>query len=278
MSDLEAIRIEHGTTRATLVPGRGGILTSLVVDGREVLYLDEATLRDETKNVRGGNPVLFPSPGPLPGDRFTRAGRTGTMKQHGLARQRPWSLEAGDASAVTLRLASDASTVAEFPWSFALVLRYQVSDGRVRITQRVENHDATPMPYALGFHPYFAVPLAKKGAVFVPTRATRGWDNVTKREVAVSGPVRFGSEEIDLHLVDHGEGRAELVVGNDAGVVVTASPAFTRWVIWSLPGKDFVCVEPWTAPAGALATGEGLREVPPGGADELWVEIALERG
>ena len=41
-------------------------------------------------------------------------------------------------------------------------------------------------------------------------------------------------------------------------------------------GKDFVCLEPWTAPADALNRGEGLREVAPRGTDEHFVEISFE--
>jgi galactose mutarotase-like enzyme len=45
-------------------------------------------------------------------------------------------------------------------------------------------------------------------------------------------------------------------------------------VIWTLPGKDFVCLEPWTAPANALNSGESLLIVPPGAHRDLWTEIA----
>lgn len=275
MTDLETVVLVHGTTEATLAPSRGGILTRLAAFGRPVLYLDEATLLDPSKNVRGGNPVLFPSPGPLAGDRFTRDGRSGAMKQHGLARQRPWEVVAKSASSATLTLASDASTAPEFPWAFALTFHYEVGDGRVRITERIANRDAAPMPYALGFHPYFHVPLEAKPRVRIPTPATRAWDNVAKREVAVSGDVRIGTDEIDLHLVDHGRAEADLELGDGKVVRVSGSQAFARWVIWSLPGKEFVCLEPWTAPSNALGTGEGLRVVAPGACDELWTEIAL---
>jgi galactose mutarotase-like enzyme len=67
----------------SIVPERGAIVTRFRARGRELLYLDDATLRDRTKNVRGGIPILFPSPGKLEGDHFTRGGREGAMKQHG---------------------------------------------------------------------------------------------------------------------------------------------------------------------------------------------------
>src|SRR5690349_18135687 len=94
LTSLETITLEDHVAQARVViaPTRGGMVTRFEVAGRPVLFLDESTLVDETKNVRGGNPVLFPSPGPLAGDRFTREGKPGSMKQHGFARQRAWSV------------------------------------------------------------------------------------------------------------------------------------------------------------------------------------------
>src|SRR5687767_10361614 len=104
---LETVEIENEGTRAVLAPDRGGIVTRLAVDGRELFYLDEATLLDRSKNVRGGNPVLFPSPGPLANDRFTWGGKTGSMKQHGFARQRAWTMKDVTNTSATLELRSD---------------------------------------------------------------------------------------------------------------------------------------------------------------------------
>src|SRR6185437_1499748 len=77
-------------SRVELAPARGAICTGFVARGRSWLYLDEATLDDPKQNVRGGVPVLFPSPGKLAGDAWARAGKRGAMKQHGFARNKPW--------------------------------------------------------------------------------------------------------------------------------------------------------------------------------------------
>jgi galactose mutarotase-like enzyme len=279
---LETVKLEDGESVAYLAPGRGGMVTRFEVGSRPVLFLDEATLLDETKNVRGGVPVLFPSPGPLAGGRFDRDGRSGAMRQHGFARERAWSVEEAGrarprAREVTLSLASDDATRAQFPWAFRASYRYALAGTTLRIEQRFENRGAAPMPFAAGFHPYFCVPDAEKSAARIPTGATRAWDNVAKREIALEpgAPIALAGREVDLHLVDHGAARAELVLGGGERVVVSGSPAFSRWVIWTLPGRDFVCLEPWTAPANALNTGESLMVVPPGEARELWTEIAL---
>ena len=74
--------VDEGHAVVHRAPSRGGMATRFSTGSGPVFFLDEASLVDETKNVRGGNPVLFPSPGPLAGDRFTSGGRSGSMKQH----------------------------------------------------------------------------------------------------------------------------------------------------------------------------------------------------
>lgn len=280
MTPLETIVLESPTAGATAViaPTRGGMVTRLSLRGRELFYLDEATLLDPTRSLRGGNPVLFPSPGPLAGGRFSWGGRSGSMPNHGLARQRPFSVVAVDGARTVLRLEADASTRAEFPWSFVLELRYALEGGELVMEARIENRDDTPMPFAFGLHPYFLVPGADKAKVVVPTPATRAWDNFGKRMVDVTEPIDVGAEqEVDLHLVDHGSSEATLVLPDGARIVVRGSEEFGRWVVWTQPGKDFVCLEPWTAAANAINTGERLLVIEPGGERVLKVSIALER-
>jgi galactose mutarotase-like enzyme len=48
-------------------------------------------------------------------------------------------------------------------------------------------------------------------------------------------------------------------------------------VVWTLAGRDFVCVEPWTAPADALNTGESLITLAPGESRDLWVSFEYVR-
>ena len=286
---LESVVLDDPETKAVVVvaPARGGMVTRFYVGRMPVLFLDVESLVDETKNVRGGNPVLFPSPGPLAGDRFTRDGRSGSMKQHGFARNRAWKvIDTKGTREVTLELASDDGTRAVYPWDFVARLRYALEGTTLTIETRVENtaakitdgqNTAAPMPFALGFHPYFYVPDADKARARIPTGATRAYDNVTKRTIDVKGPIDLTAKEVDLHLVDHGANSATLHRGDDA-IVVTASPAFGRWVVWTLAGKDFVCLEPWTAAANALNTGENLLTLAPGESTTQTVTIAFARG
>lgn len=262
---------------AVLAPSRGGMVTRLLLHGREVLYLDEASLRDPTKNVRGGVPVLFPQPGKLEGDAFARDGKRGSMKQHGFARNLAWTVvrrgTEGAASAM-LRLASSDVTRASFPWEFVAEYTYILRGDVLRIEQRFTNTGSEPMPFGAGFHPYFHVKQAEKKAAKVGTEATRAFDNVTK----TTGPlvIDLAGPETDLHLADHGAKPCSLEWASGS-IVVRGSEEFTHWVLWSIPGKDFVCVEPWTCPGDALNTGERLLVLGAGETRMLWVEIEVGR-
>jgi galactose mutarotase-like enzyme len=247
--------------------------TRLALGGVHAFFLDEATLRDPTKNVRGGNPVLFPQPGKLENDAFTRAGKHGHLKQHGFARSLPWEIArtgTEGAASVTLRLASSDATRAVYGWEFIVEYTYILRGSTLRIEQRFVNAGGEPMPFGAGFHTYFHVTQAEKAGARITTKATRAFDNVEKQKVALRG-IDLTRPEVDLHLEDHGAEPCTLTFARGA-IVVRGSPEYTHWVIWTLAGKDFVCVEPWTCPGNALNTGERLIALGPGEARTLWVE------
>jgi galactose mutarotase-like enzyme len=272
------LRDDASESSVTVVPSRGALAPRFRVGERDILYLDESTLADPTKNVRGGIPVLFPSPGKLAGDRFAQGGKSGAMKQHGFARDLAWRVGEtkadGDVASATVHLESTEATRAMYPWSFRLALTFSLAGATLRLDAKIENAGREPMPFAFGLHPYFRV--TDKAKARIATRATRAFDNVTKRVVPFHG-FDLTAKEVDLHLLDHGSSESELAWGDGSRLAIRASPEHVRWVVWTLAGRDFVCVEPWTAPADALNTGESLIALAPGESRELWVSFEYVR-
>ena len=264
---------EHSQSRVVISPERGAIVTSFSVGGRELLYLDETTLHDSSKNVRGGIPILFPTPGKLENDKWRRANRHGALKQHGFARTHGWTvLESSESSAaeITLRLSADEQTRAQFPWDFQADFRFSLEGRRLRVLTKLRNSSSALLPFALGFHPYFKV--TDKAHARVVTSATKAYDNLTKQ----TGPLKaidLTAPEVDLQLLDHGSSHCALELGDGSRMELRGSPEYWLWVIWTLKGKDFVCLEPWTAPGNALNSGDHLLEVEPGRTHESWIEF-----
>ena len=264
---LESIVLHDRQTKARVVlaPSRGGMLTRFTVDNEPVLFLDEATLRDPTKNVRGGMPVLFPIAGKLRDDTLTLDGRTFAMKQHGFARNLPWKVDAESASddaSVTLVLRDDEQTRAQYPFSFAVSFTYRLREGALRIEQRFENTGDVPMPIQPGVHPYFALPDERKREARMFTDATRAWDNKAQQPTTIRGGIDLVGDEIDLHLLDHRPREARLQRPGMRNVTLRFGDDQKVLVVWTLRGRDFVCVEPWSRAANALNEGNGI-VVPP---------------
>ena len=268
------LRDNDGGSLALLAPSRGGMLTRLALGKQHLFFLDEKTLRDPQANVRGGNPVLFPSPGKLAGDHWSRDGKQGELKQHGFARQLAWdiiSTGTDEGASATLGLSSNDQTLAQYPWNFDAEYRYLLRGLVLRIEMRFTNRALTPMPFGAGFHPYFHVRQSEKGSTRIQTSATRAFDNAAQQNIALPR-IDLTAPEVDLHLIDHGSSTC-VVTTPRATIALRGSSEFTHWVVWTLAGKDFVCVEPWTSPGNALNTGEHLLFLSPGETRTLSLEI-----
>jgi len=269
MIPVETVGLSHGAARASLAPARGGMLTRFSVGGEDVLFLDEATLADPNKNVRGGVPILFPIGGPLAPDKLP--GATASLAQHGFARNLPWRVASSGGDRAVLALEASDATRAAFPHDFALAYEYTLGDAALRIDMRFENRGAAPMAIQPGLHPYFAV--ADKKAARVETHATKAWDNVARAHMPFRG-VDLSGGEVDMHLLDHGQNGTRLVRPGARDVLLRWSADHHVLVLWTLPGRPFVCVEPWSAPANALNQGGGI-VVAPGAAHVSFVELAV---
>jgi len=268
MPDLVRLSDPAGTSTAELAPERGALLTRFTVGGADILFLDQSTFDDATKNVRGGIPVLYPTPGKLAGDQWAYGGRQGSLPQHGFARNQPWQVVTVRKSTATVRLQSAGQ--ARWPWPNVVELTFTVAARSLRIDQRVTNTGTEIMPFGLGFHPYFRVLDADKSKVRVETAARSAFDNVTKQIVEFDH-IDLTAKEVDLHLIDHGASTGSLT-WDGREIRLSASPEFTHWVVWTLAGRDFVCLEPWTSPGNGINVGQ-IRTVEPGHTESFFVEL-----
>jgi len=262
-----------------VVPSRGALVTHWSVGGEALLFLDEATLVDRARNVRGGIPLLFPNAGPLPAEGVRFDGRTITQPQHGLARLAAWEVVdaiSDDVTArVAMRLTSSDVTRAGYPFDFSSDVAVSLSDGRLLLEWRITNTGDAVMPLQVGTHPYFAVPLSQKPRAQAPSRASQLKERRTG-QVRAATPVAFGDGEVDVVLLDHGPA-ATLLRGDGSRIELSATPQLSTLVLWTLPDQPFICVEPWTAPGGALATGDGVITLAPGATEAFAIEHRFVR-
>jgi len=258
--DLAELTIERGAVAARVAPARGAIVTALAVDGRDVLFMDRATLLDPAKSVRGGIPLLFPFAGRLDEDRLVHAGTT--MKQHGFARNKPWTVAACDAGAMRLALEDDAQTRAAYPHPFRIEQALTLLPRGLHVELRIHNRGDTPMPVAPGWHPYFSCASADK-------------PRVAPLDVPGLDPARFSPDaEFDFGVTAPAGGRATFAIPGLGRLGLGFSPEMRFLQCWGLPGRDFICLEPFVGPNNTINTPARL-EVAPGGTQVLWMRVEL---
>lgn len=272
------IRLSVDQDYVDLCPQRGGMAVAFRTAGTDVLYMNPSTLYDRSKNVRGGIPVLFPMAGQLPNKTYTLNGRMYRMENHGLARQRPWTVVETKADAThaeaTLVFRSNMDTKKSFPFDFEAAYTYRFSGNTLTVRLAVRNFSAAAMPIYPGFHPYFNI---KDKKMSIKTKAAKYTDDN-------DGKIKSLASQIDLtdrkEAVLFADDSSRIAVRFDAGhqLVLEKSQAFRYIVLWSEPGKNFVCVEPWTAKKNEYNVGKELIKVEKGQPFKASIAISLIAG
>jgi galactose mutarotase-like enzyme len=263
---------EANATRLEVVPERGGIVTRWQMCEQDLLYLDQERFTDPALSVRGGIPILFPICGNLPDNTYTHEGKIYTLKQHGFARDLPWSPGNHPADGIRVTLNSDDSTRAVYPFDFEVTYTYRLQGNALLIEQRYENRSPVTLPFSAGFHPYF--PVADKSQLRLDIPATEFQTKGSHTPQPYSGSFDFGQDEIDVAFRAEADAASVHDLGRPLNLTLSYDPMFTTLVFWTVKGKDFYCLEPWSAPRNAMNTGEDLTLLEPGGAIETWVKLA----
>jgi galactose mutarotase-like enzyme len=227
---FEEISISTGDTSAKIAPGRGAIVTSFTINITKILFLDRETFNDATKNVRGGIPLLFPNAGPLKGGIFN-------LPQHGFARKMPWQVSESQPDSLTLKLRSNMKTRENYPFDFELTLNVEVRKNRLIHNLKVKNTGDKPMPTGYGLHPYFSIPQADKQEL--------------RTNIVGFNPAHVNwLEEFDRSFAN--PGLIHVTISGRKIIIETDPAIFQVARVWHLPGKNFICFEPWTRDNFAL--------------------------
>lgn len=104
-------------------------------------------------------PMLFPFVGRLTNNSYKYLGNIYPMNIHGFAASKEFSVIERDDDSISLELRSDEQTLACYPFEFSLVITYKLNENNLAISFYVRNESQCIMPFGIGGHPGFNVPL-----------------------------------------------------------------------------------------------------------------------
>jgi len=107
----------------------------------------------------GQAPLLFPICGRLFGGKYTYRGKEYEMNLHGFARHSVFSAEMIGDNAIRFTLTQNDATLAVYPFDFTLSVEYRLTERQLLGGISVVNTGNTIMPFTVGLHPGFNVPL-----------------------------------------------------------------------------------------------------------------------
>ena len=268
------------------------------------------SLKDGTEFLWQGDPAfwagraynLFPICGRLAEGKYTFRGETYEMNLHGFVRKSTLDATVLARDKIDFGLRSDERTKAMYPFDFEYHICYSLVGSTVKMEISVINHTDSTMPFALGGHPGFNVPLAGAGAFedwrlefcpeCEPVRVVFS-DACLTTEERKPFPLEDGKILRLRHdLFDHD---AVVLAGTSHrvslksdlsphSVTVEVPDAMKYLGIWHAPKKEapYVCIEPWTSlPAydgrvDDLETKEDMFELSPLASYELIWTITVE--
>ena len=246
----------------------------------------------------GHAPLLFPHCGSILGSEYSYEGRTYSMRAHGFARKREFSLVKISDSSITLSLSSDDESREIYPFDFTLIAEYKVLNKTVFANFTVQNTDKKVLPYMFGWHPAFSLDcsggakigdfsLKFENVLELGLRPLQNGPFVSEKELLY--PLRdsqYTLSEEEIYKND------TLIFTRTGGRVTLSSPLTERaltlsWsenipylCVWKYPSSDakFICLEPWsdlpgTGDAPEVLETKKLSRIAPGESVDYCYEV-----
>lgn len=278
----EIISISSNSLTAS-IDTMGAQLMSLRKGGSEYLWQGDSNWWPRRA------PILFPIVGVLKDSKAESAEGTISLSRHGLARLNLFEVVEQSTSSVTLQLKSTEETRKSYPYDFELKLIFSVDGDTLTQTYKVTNPANVVLPFTLGAHPAFNIPIPGVEATSLDQyhlSFTRSWtsygpsitdeglcDYTTPQRLIVdSDTLPLSWELIDrektITLEDVPDRRIRLAAGtgapSEAHGIQMDFEGFDYLGIWSAaPGCPFVALEPWCGIADTVDC-DGIFEHKPG--------------
>ena len=254
------ITLENSRLRLT-VDSLGAQMMSLqTLDGREYLW------QGDPRYWCDRAPILFPFVGRLTENSYRYGGQVYSMGIHGFAAHQDFSCLCPEPNRLVLQLTDNGETREQYPFAFSLNIIYELIDNRVQVTYQVENTGTGMLPFGIGGHPGFRIPLEEGEQFddyildftggcqpdrvgFTPQVFLSGQDQPYPLKEGKYLPLRHDLFDEDAVILKNMSREVALRSRLSPHGVQVSYPDMPYLGLWHMPNTDapYLCIEPWSS-------------------------------
>jgi len=299
LEESSARTLVAGDLQAVLLPDHGMLVASLRYKGVEILRRVEDLKAAAARGSSAGIPLLYPWANRLAEPRYRVLGREVVLDisspllhfdehrfpMHGVPWPLlPWIVIGARQDFMRAQLDwSSSNFLAVFPFRHRVELAATLCPESLTLETTVVASSESPVPVSFGFHPYlgFSEPSRANWHLKLPAMRKLVLDG---RGIPTGDEEPFAGFNAELGESSFDDGFALMeeqttfsVIGATCKVSVELLAGYRHAQVFAPKDKDYIALEPMTAPASALTSGRGLRFVSPGERFQAVFRIRIER-
>ena len=289
-----------GDLRAIFWPGSGMLGVSLQHRGAELLRRVEDLETARSRGSTAGIPLLYPWANRLASLNYRAAGRDVVLDpsspvlhfddrglpMHGVPwGQLAWEIATANTDSLLARLDwNRLDLLAIFPFPHKLEMAATLNPNSLTLQTTVFANSGSSVPISFGFHPYFGIPQLPRAQWRLQLPRINKLQ-LDQRGIPTGAQESFGPFDSLLSDKSFDDGFALIgahssfsLSGAGRHITVTFLENFPYAQIFAPKDKDFIALEPMTAPTSALTSSQGLQVLALGGQFRASFRITVHSG
>lgn len=244
----------------------GAELKSLTCDGIEYIW------PGDKKIWAYSAPLLFPICSGLIDNEYCFNGKMYHLQKHGYARFCKFKVEALQEERVTFLLTSDKESKKCYPFDYELRVTYLLEEKKLKVKYNISNYSKERMYFSIGAHEAYYCPEGiEEYDVILPEQETLDsiesvGDLVGKRKERIlengnTLALKYDYFKVDALLFKDIKAKSVILKNRNNGrAVKLIFEGSNYFLIWTINGAPYICLEPWCGIADSIDSSKELKK------------------
>ena len=258
------VQIKNEFLTVTINPFGAELYSVKGADGYEYLWQGNPDVWS------GRAPVLFPIVGGLMDDEFIYNGMTYSLPKHGFARLSDFEVELVEDEKAVFLLKNNDELKKQYPFEFEFRVIFALDKNNLNVEYKVNNIDNKDIYFSFGAHEAYSCPGGienyyvefEKQESLARYHVTGNFINGEKTALPMDGNKLYMKdkffEEDAIILPEIASKKVWIKNKDNTHTISVDYNGFKNLLIWTKPGAEYLCIEPWDGIPDSLGCGKEI--------------------